>query len=534
MQLFHLPPELIIAIFEAIAISRHFKRLMRLRLVSRRFKLFVEYIISSRPLPQYVLDDMRRDSPRVGVHPFYLEHLVHQAAVARGSNDRFGRIRRTAVHLCKKAGDTGHDALMDTLKSLCRLSFKSNPSWFLRKQFSQARSSRPVEPESDSLEADLCVAAIYLGRHVYVKHLITQGWKFCDWDHLDKTDVRSDIFGSAFLAATYRGDVSMMLLLLSSNPNYNPSEAIPYCLRERILAHAAWLGYKDAFDFAIDSGPLGMNKGKPGFCKYTYCNTLTPEYALIRLGVESTPIVDNYRRGIALLLPHHSTGRKNFNDDLESALGNSAFEGHIDMVQYFLDSGASPIPDRKRENKPLLEAVKSGKLDVARLLLQHGANPNRFSRLHTPLMFAAWISSTSIARLLLESGARPNTGHPPPIVLAVAKEDAAMFSLLCEYGARLDTPQTGGWAMAVAQFWGFESMIDMLIQKGVERDVVLHRCPERRELAQLSWYLFLQLKDLVGDRDLAEMLRWDDIISAPITPRPGQLRIHPTESSNIR
>lgn len=61
-----------------------------------------------------------------------------------------------------------------------------------------------------------------------------------------------------------------------------------------------------------------------------------------------------------------------------------------------------------------------------------------------------------------------------------------MFRLLCEYGARLDMPETGGWAMAVAQFWGFESMIDMLIEKGAERDVVLHRCPERREVAQLS------------------------------------------------
>ncbi|KAI0868102.1 ankyrin repeat-containing domain protein [Hypoxylon argillaceum] len=515
LQFFHLPPELIIAMFDAIALSRSFKRLMRLRLVSRRFKFFVEHTVFSRPLPQFILDAIRCESLRHDAHPFYIEYLVHQAVVARGSACRFGRIRRTAVDLCEMAGDTTQDVLVEILRSLCFLSFKCDRSWFLRKQFSQDRSTEPTEPSSDNLAADLCVAAIYLGRHAHVEALInTQGWRFCDWGYADKSDLRSDVFGSAFTAATLRGDVSMIRLLLLSNPNYNPSEAIPFCLREKIFTNATWFGHKDAFDFAIDSGPLGVNKSNREICKYTRYNYLSPEYALVRRGVESTSVVDNYCRGVAMLLPHNNTGPKNFNDDLEWALGRCASEGHIDMVQYFLDSDPSPVPNRKRANKALRKAVQNGKLDVVSLLLRHGASPNRFSRLRTPLMFAAWTSSTSIARLLLESGAKPNVGRPPPIVLAVAKEDTAMFQLLWEYGARVDTPETGGWAMAVAQFWGFESMIDMLVEKGVERDAVLHRCPERRELAQLSWYLFLQVKDITGDDELAEALLWDDAISA--------------------
>ncbi|KAI1422873.1 hypothetical protein F5Y12DRAFT_716901 [Xylaria sp. FL1777] len=358
MQLLHLPPELIIAIFEAIALSRHFKRLMRLRLTfAGHFKFFVEYVIFSRPLPQFVLDAIWRETPHRDAHPFHLEHLVHQAAVARGSRDHFGRIQRAAVDLCEKDGDVGQDALMETLKSLCRLSFRFVPSWFLREQFSQNHSSESAEPSPEDLEVDLCVAAIYLGRRAHVEQLIAQGWKFCDWDS-DKSDVRSNVFGSAFIAATLRGDVSMMLLLLSSNPNYNPSETIPFRLRENILTHAAWYGHKEAFDFAIDSGPFGVNKGDVKIRKYTSNNLLTPEYALVRRGVESTPIVDNYRRGLALLLPHNSTAPMDFNDS-RWALSNSASKGHIDMVQYLLDSGGSPIPNRKHANKPLQRAVST-------------------------------------------------------------------------------------------------------------------------------------------------------------------------------
>ncbi|KAI0478363.1 ankyrin repeat-containing domain protein [Xylaria cf. heliscus] len=416
MELFHLPPELMITIFEAIALSRSFKRLMRLRLVSR----------------------LCRD-----VHPLYLEHLVHQATVARMYRCRFGRIRRTGMLLCQMAGNTRQDALVETLRSLCSLSFRSDPSWFLRKQFSRDRSSGHTEPPLDDLQADLCVAAIYLGHHAH-------------------GDLQSEIFGSAFIAATLGGDVSIILMLLSSNPNYNASEAIPFNLRKRLLTHAAWFGHRDAFDFAIDSGPLGVNKGEIEICKYTSYVQLSPEYALLLRGAKSTPIIDNYRRGTALLLPHNSTTQKDLNEDLKWALGNNASEGHTDMVRYLLDSDTSPIPNRKRTNEALLKA---------------GANPNKFSRLHTPLMYAAWTSSTTIAKLLLESGALPNVGRSPPIALAVAKEDEAMFRLLWE-------------------------------------DEVLYRCPERRELAQLSWYLFLSQKDIAGDRDIAEILRWDDAISA--------------------
>lgn len=71
--------------------------------------------------------------------------------------------------------------------------------------------------------------------------------------------------------------------------------------------------------------------------------------------------------------------------------------------------------------------------------------------------------------------------HPPPIVIAVFKENSGMFRLLRENGARLDTPETGGWAMALARSHEFCSMIDLLVREGVGKDVVLHRVAQADE-----------------------------------------------------
>ncbi|KAI1287890.1 ankyrin repeat-containing domain protein [Xylaria venustula] len=306
--------------------------------------------------------------------------------------------------------NTGEDALVETLRPLCHLALRSDLPRYA--------------PSPSDLEADLCFAAIYLSHHVH--------------DSSDDSDVRSSVFGLAIVAATFRSNASMMRLLLSSNPNYNPSEAIPY---------------RETFDFAIDSRPLGINKVSYEISKHTTSElcpfkTLGPEYKLNRKGVNSTSV--------------------------------SASECHIGIAQFFPNSTSSERLIKESLERALLKATRNGNLQTVNLPLQHGVNLTGL-----------------------------NVGPLPSIVIAVFKEDAAMFHLLCNYGAALDTPETGGWAMAVAQFWGFESMRDMLVQKGVEKDVVLHRCPEERELRRISWYIFLERDDIDGDREIAELL-WSE------------------------
>lgn len=331
-----------------------------------------------------------------------------------------------------------------------------------------------------------------MGHRAHVEELISQGRQFCNWEGVK--DVVSGVFGPAYKAATLAGDVSTLRLLLSSNPNYSPSRPPPSSLRLEMLKNAATFGHEDAFDFALDSGPLDLVRGERensrGF----------PEYHSVMEAVAKTRVPGNYRRAASMFLPNSKIFSPQCGGSPLDRLGQKAEAGYADMVQYFLGQGVSPNHERGRDKEfgdtnrkyqPLLRGVEGGNPDVVRLLLDHGADPNWLPVVNTALMAAVKASAISIARMLLAAGARVDEGCPPPIVLAVFKEDMDMFRLLRKYGARLDTPETGGWAMAVAQFYELESMVDVLVEEGVERGAILRRCAEHTETYQ-RWYLFPQ------------------------------------------
>lgn len=122
---------------------------------------------------------------------------------------------------------------------------------------------------------------------------------------------------------------------------------------------------------------------------------------------------------------------------------------------------------------------------IPRMLLDAGADLNLCPWDNTALMSAVWKGRVSLVKLLLDRGADVDDGRPPPIVLAVVKERLDMFQVLREHDARLDTPETGGWAMAVANLNGLCSMVHLLEREGVGRDVILHRVARREEF---DWY----------------------------------------------
>ncbi|RYP77013.1 hypothetical protein DL769_003498 [Monosporascus sp. CRB-8-3] len=496
MRLLDLAPELVHRIFEAFACSRDFKRVMRLRLVSRQFKRFIDDAIFRLRLLDAAFKAnrtpiIRIDSQYRYLHwrAFVLEYLAYQAWVEKEPASVLGRIRCAAVTLSEQIGETGRDQIMACLESLCRLACDNNfRPGHKEALFRSGTQPSPAEFSDEELEADLCVAAIYLGHRAHIEKLISKGWQFCAWGKVK--DVVSNVFGSAYGAASFKGDVFMLRLLLSSDPNYNPSEPPQPSFQLDVLRAAAKLGHKDTFDFALDCRDLHM-VGPDGGSRLW-------EYRSLREAIHSTPIPDNYRRGAAIFSHNSKVLSLPGTGSLLGQLAARAAAGQVDMVQYFLSQGVSPNDEESRATgtrsggktyQPLLDAVKGRNPDVVRLLLHHGANPNCSPVSDTALTAAARGSAISIAKMLLAAGASPDEGRPPPIVMAVFKEDMDMFSLLREYGARLDTPETGGWAMAVAQFYELESMVGVLVQYGVEKDAILRRCAERDEWYKNTWHL---------------------------------------------
>jgi len=89
--------------------------------------------------------------------------------------------------------------------------------------------------------------------------------------------------------------------------------------------------------------------------------------------------------------------------------------GDAAVVEALLRSGAEPdVFDRVR-NTPLILASRDGHLDIARLLIEHGADVNGADvnwidgERATPLILAAHKNHPAVAKLLLEHGADPST-----------------------------------------------------------------------------------------------------------------------------
>ncbi|KAL8383011.1 hypothetical protein RB595_006667 [Gaeumannomyces hyphopodioides] len=190
---------------------------------------------------------------------------------------------------------------------------------------------------------------------------------------------------------------------------------------------------------------------------------------------------------VRYLLDHHGAGALLNNPDRASLPAHPTTQEAADDVAR--DDWLKPrsrLRGKSRRhqagNRPLLQAAGAGAADTVELLLDRGADPNAHPVGATPLGEAARRGNATVARLLLGRGrADPNLGTPPPVALAVAAEDGAMLALLLESGAVVDTPETGGWAAALARRAGLESMLDVLEELGVERGAAWHHVPSLEE-----------------------------------------------------
>lgn len=92
-------------------------------------------------------------------------------------------------------------------------------------------------------------------------------------------------------------------------------------------------------------------------------------------------------------------------------LGLAVFFGHPETVKALLDAGADVNVASKESMKvsPLASASAAGQLEIARVLIEHGANVNaRASGDFTPLHESAASGRIEFAKLLLENGADVN------------------------------------------------------------------------------------------------------------------------------
>ncbi len=121
-----------------------------------------------------------------------------------------------------------------------------------------------------------------------------------------------------------------------------------------------------------------------------------------------TMVMSNtYPMAVNVLLTCGADANTNSSIYGRTPLHEAAYTGNIEMAKLLIEHGAEINIADKDGKTPLHEAAGRGKLEVAKLLIEHGADVNATDRLSaTPLRNAESCGDTKIAELLRQHGAK--------------------------------------------------------------------------------------------------------------------------------
>jgi len=147
---------------------------------------------------------------------------------------------------------------------------------------------------------------------------------------------------------------------------------------------------------------------------------------------------------------------------------HSIIENNIDDFLLYLRYGYSPNSKDRRGVSLLHHAIRAGQLEIARLLLEKGANPNSVAedRGNTPLMDAAATSNIEIIKLLmkyqLDLEVESKNGQTA-LVLAVGCKSEEIVRLLKNLGADPNHKDKLGLdAIGYARVLGLSNILSIL------------------------------------------------------------------------
>ena len=195
---------------------------------------------------------------------------------------------------------------------------------------------------------------------------------------------------------------------------------------------------------------------------------------------------------VNLILDHISQGTNSYSvvilhcTDVTTILGKGrSFSDQLGTLQEALDRvvnlqvrdesfvwywNGKPFPSRFTSARPLHIAASIGNLQIASMLLAHGASVGSVNgRYATPLHYAADDGQIAVLNLLLEAGANPNAlegNFQSPAMIAAEQGRLNCFRVLLEAGADMQLRDLWGrTALHLAAEYGAKNMFIFLMSK---------------------------------------------------------------------
>ena len=162
------------------------------------------------------------------------------------------------------------------------------------------------------------------------------------------------------------------------------------------------------------------------------------------------------------------------NDYGVTPLSLACTNGSSGMIRGLLQAGADPNATRKTGESVIMTSSRTGNLEAVKTLLAYEPDLNQPEnrRGHTALMLAIEQGHSQIAKLLIERGADVNARSKSgftPLLFAAQQNDLDSVEALLAAGAKLDglTPEWGS-SMVVAAARGHEDLALFLLENGAD------------------------------------------------------------------
>jgi ankyrin repeat protein len=290
----------------------------------------------------------------------------------------------------------------------------------------------------------------------------------------------------------------------------------------------------------IDTTPIALSPSKPSVSSSKLLTTITQNDVEALKSLLESNADANTPHGRLLRTPLHECARLNRPShasllithgaltDADDASGDTplhlaSWEGAVDVASLLLSSGHADVNrlSGRDGNTPLFCAVAARHIDVARVLVRHGARVEMRTGADdsSPLHQAAVTGQAAMCELLIERGAdidaRDREDNTPLHYAATAGHVRTVKTLLVE-GADVDAQQDIGLtALHWACHKGHEKVVKMLLEAGASVDVTANDGVKPIHCAAAGGYLGCVQALLSSGATVSGEAEWDGETGTP-------------------